>query len=290
MGPFLYLREFGLVLLSTVTLWVATLIAIRQTALVPFISETPLPRPSQINIEKVAVILPAYNERGVIGRAVESAIEFSAHNPNYHFLFVDDGSTDGTVEVLKQSLDEHRTGNVSFAGYETNKGKGHAIRTGFELMEADAYCFMDADMAYSTDYLKIIKEKLEAADIVIGSRSLYARLSGELEIIRALLGRSLNWILRSALGLPFRDTQAGLKGFRREAAKYLFKKSNVSGFSFDAEILFLARKRGFWVEEFDVRANSEHEYKGGWRLPSMSLAMFRELLHIMWRNLKGLYD
>jgi len=289
-GLFLHLRDFGLVLLSTVTLWVATLVAIRQTALVPFISEIPMPRPSQINIEKVAVVLPAFNEREVIGRAVESAIEFSEHNPDYHFLFVDDGSTDGTVEVLKKSLSEHRTGNVSFVGYETNKGKGHAIRTGFEMMEADAYCFMDADMAYSTDYLKVIREKLEAADIAIGSRSMYARMSGELEIIRALLGRSLNWIVRSALGLPFRDTQAGLKGFRREAAKYLFKKSNVSGFSFDAEILFLARKRGYWVEEFEVRARREHEYKGGWHLPSMSLAMFRDLLHIIWRNFKGLYD
>jgi hypothetical protein len=289
-GPFLHFRDFGLVLLSTVTLWLATLTAIRQTALVPFISEIPMPKPSQINIEKVAVVLPAFNEREVIGRAVESAIEFSAHNPNYHFLFVDDGSTDGTFEVLKKSLGEHRTGNVSFTGYETNKGKGHAIRTGFEMMEADAYCFMDADMAYSTDYLKVIREKLEAADIVIGSRSLFARMRGELEIIRALLGTSLNWIVRSALGLPFRDTQAGMKGFRREAAKYLFRKSNVSGFSFDAEILFLARKRGFWVEEFEVRASSEHEYKGGWRLPSMSLAMFRDLLHIIWRNFKGLYD
>src|SRR5208283_3884456 len=129
MGPFLYLRDFGLVLLSTVTLLVATLIAIRQTALVPFVSETPLPRPSQINIEKIAVILPAFNEREVIGQAVDSAIEFSVHNPNFHFLFVDDGSTDGTVEVIKTSLRERQTGNVSFVGYETNEGKGHAIRT-----------------------------------------------------------------------------------------------------------------------------------------------------------------
>ncbi len=290
MGPFLYLRDFGLVLLSTLALWVATLVAIKQTALVPFVSETPLPRPSQCNIEKIAVILPAFNEREVIGQAVDSAIEFSAHNPNFHFLFVNDGSTDGTVEVLKASLQGRETGNVSFVGYETNEGKGHAIRTGFEAIDADAYCFMDADMAYSTDYLKVIKEKLEGADIVIGSRSLYSRLTGELAIIRPLMGRSFNWIVRSALGLPFRDTQAGLKGFRREAAECLFRKSNVSGFSFDAEILFLARKCGLWVEEFEVRASGEHEYKGGWRLPSMSLAMFRDLLHIKWRNFKGQYD
>ncbi len=85
-----------------------------------------MPRPSHINIEKVAVILPAFNERGVFGSAVESAIEFSAQNPNYHFLFADDGSTDGTAEVLKKSLNERRTGNVSFICYETNKGKRNA--------------------------------------------------------------------------------------------------------------------------------------------------------------------
>ena len=221
MGPFLYFRYFGLVLLSTLTLWVATLIEIRQSARMPSLSETPMPRPSQINIEKVAVILPAFNEREVIGRAVESAIEFSAHNPNYNFLFVDDGSTDGTIEVLKTSLNGHRTENVSFAGYKSNKGKGHAIKTGFEMTEADAYCLLDADMAYSTDYLKVMKEKLKTADIVIGSRRLCARPP----LMRTLLGQSFNWIVRSALDLPYRDTQAGLKGFRREAAKCLFKKA-----------------------------------------------------------------
>ena len=288
--PFLYFRDFGLVLFSTVTLWAATLVAIKQTSLVPFISETPLPRPPRINIEKVAVILPAFNEREVIGQAVESAIEFAVRNPNFHFLFVDDGSTDGTNEVLKACLTDRGAVNVSCVGYESNKGKGHAIRTGFEIMEADAYCFMDADMAYSTDYLKIIKEKLEAADIVIGSRSLYARLSGQVETMRAVLGTSFNWMVTSALDLPFRDTQAGLKGFRREAVRYLFGKSNVSGFSFDTEILFLARKCGFWVDEFEVYASGEHEYKKGWRVLAMSFTMLKDLLHIKWRNFKGLYD
>ncbi len=290
-GPFLYLRDFGLVLFSTMSLWAATLVAIRQTAPVPFVSEVPMPRPLRIDIGKIAVILPAFNESAVIGRAVESAIEFSINNPNYHFLFVDNGSTDGTSEVLKESLNERETaGNVAFVGYVSNKGKGHAIRTGFEKMDADAYCFMDADMAYSTDYLKVMKEKLETADMVIGSRSLYARLSGKVETMRAFLGTSFNWMVTSALNLPFRDTQAGLKGFRREAAKHLFKKSNVSGFSFDAEILFLARKSGFWIDEFEVYASREHEYKNGWRVLGMSLTMLRDLLHIKWRNFKGMYD
>jgi glycosyltransferase involved in cell wall biosynthesis len=249
-----------------------------------------MPRPPKIDIGKIAVILPAFNEKEAIGGAVDSAIEFSVHNPNYHFLFVDDGSTDGTADVLKASLERYHGGNVSFVGYGSNRGKGHAIRTGFEVMDADAYCFMDADMAYSTDYLRIIKEKLETADIVIGSRTLCARLSGQIETMRAFLGTSFNWMVTSALDLPFRDTQAGLKGFRREAVKYLLKKSNVSGFSFDAEILFLARRCGYWIDEFEVSASGEHAYKNGWRMISMSLNMLRDLLHIKWRHFKGIYD
>jgi hypothetical protein len=149
---------------------------------------------------------------------------------------------------------------------------------------------MDADMAYSTDYLKVIREKLRTADIAIASRSLGARISKEAETMRAVLGTSFNWLVTSLLNLPFRDTQAGLKGFRREAVKRLFGRSNVSGFSFDAEVLFLARKCGYWVEEFDAYASGGHEYTNGWRVLSMSLTMVRDLLHIKWRNFKGQYD
>jgi hypothetical protein len=289
-GPFLYLRDFGLVALSTVTLWAATLLAIRQTSLVPFVSETPLPRPAEALIAKVAVVLPAFNESTEIGRAVESAVEFASRNPDFHFLFVDDGSTDGTLDAMKKALEEHASQNVACTGYAANRGKGHAIRTGFNMMEADAYCYMDADMAYSTDYLKVIREKLRTADIAIASRSLGARISKEAETMRAVLGTSFNWLVTSLLNLPFRDTQAGLKGFRREAVKRLFGRSNVSGFSFDAEVLFLARKCGYWVEEFDAYASGGHEYTNGWRVLSMSLTMVRDLLHIKWRNFKGQYD
>jgi hypothetical protein len=289
-GPFLYFRDFGLVLLSTLTLWAAGLAAIRQTSLVPFVSETPLPRPPHADIEKVAVVLPAFNEREIIGQAVESAVEFAALNPDFHFLFVDDGSTDDTMEVLKRCVSQHGAHNVNCAGYAFNRGKGHAIRTGFEMMEADAYCYMDADMAYSTDYLKLMRERLQTADIVIGSRSLHARISKEAQTMRAVLGTSFNWMVTSLLNLPFRDTQAGLKGFRSEAARRLLSRSNVRGFSFDAEILFLARKCGYWIEEFEAYASGEHEYKNGWRVLSMSFTMLRDLLHIKWRNFKGQYD
>ena len=160
MGIFVYLRDFGLVLLSTITLWAGKLAALRLTSVWPSITAIPEIRPFPVAINKVAVILPAFNEEMRIRRAVESAIEFSNINPKYHFMFVDDGSHDGTAEVLLKTFSKGpKTGNVSFFRNKKNEGKGHAIRTGFYMMDADAYCFMDADMAYSPDYLNLIEER-----------------------------------------------------------------------------------------------------------------------------------
>ena len=290
-GIFVYLRDFGLVLLSTITLWAASLAALRQTSARPSITAIPEIRPFPVAINKIAVILPAFNEKMSIRQAVESAIEFSNRNPKYHFMFVDDGSHDGTAEVLLKTFSKGpKTGNVSFFRNKKNKGKGHAIRTGFYMMDADAYCFMDADMAYSHDYLNLIEEKLKTSDVVIASRSFLTRLSGEAGAMRIFLSTLFNHLTRLVLDLPFHDTQAGLKGFRRDAVKFIFHKSKVNRFSFDAELLFLARKYGLRVDEFHVSEEKEHSYKTGKKLLIMSLSMFRELILIRWRNLIGRYN
>ena len=158
------------------------------------------------------------------------------------------------------------------------------------MIDADAYCFTDADLAYSLDYLKLIEEKLKTSDVIIASRSLLTRLSRESVTTRLFLSTLFNHLTRLILGLPFRDTQAGLKGFRRDAVKLILPKSKISRFSFDAELLFLARKYGLRVDEFHVSEHKEHSYKKGKKLFIMSLSMFRELILIMWRNLIGRYN
>ncbi|MBF0505518.1 MAG: DUF2029 domain-containing protein [Nitrospirae bacterium] len=286
---FLYLRDFGLVLFSTITLWAASLIMLRQTRVGSF-APAPMRGTDPAEIRSIAVVLPAFNERETIVRSVESIIRFSERNPAYHFIFVDDGSSDGTSEVLRTALQNRKTEKVSFYRQEENKGKGYAIRNGSRMVEADAYCFMDADMAYPPRYLKLIERRLRNADVVIGSRSLSARLMGRTGAVRAFLGTLFNGMVRYFLGLPFQDTQAGLKGLRREAAIKIFGKSHVNGFSFDAELLFLAKKYRFSIDEVEVSDGEDHVYKKGWKLLAMSMFMFREVILIRWRNLTGRYD
>ncbi len=286
---FLYLRDFGLVLFSTLTLWAASLIMLSQTNERSFASAA-VRGTDRAEIRSIAVVLPAFNERETIGRTAEFVIRFSEKNPMYYFIFVDDGSSDGTSEVLRTALENRNTGKVLFHRQEENKGKGYAIRNGCSMVEADAYCFMDADMAYTPRYLKVIERRLRDADVVIGSRSLSARLRGRTGTVRAFLGTLFNGLVRYFLGLPFQDTQAGLKGLRREAAIKIFGKSYVNGFSFDAELLFLAKKYGFSIDEVEVADEEDHVYKKGWELFAMSMFMLREVILIRWRNLTGRYD
>ena len=105
------------------------------------------------------------------------------------------------------------------------------------------------------------------------------------------MGECFNFLARRILALPYRDTQAGCKGFRRDAARSIFEKSSISGFGFDAELLFIARKLGFSIMEISANVSKEHNYKKGkLKLMKDSVIMFCNLLHIRWNDLLGKYD
>jgi len=242
-------------------------------------------------IRTVAVVLPTFNERDLIESSVDSVSAFAVENPYYHFLFVDDGSDDGTAEILDAAIKRHNRKNISFLVYGRNRGKGYAVKTGFEQMAADALCFIDSDLVYSLDHLKLIVEKLRTSDVVIGSRKISPERKSRPSLRRHILGESFNRLARLMLNLPYRDTQAGLKGFRLDAARRIFGKTGITGFGFDVEVLFLAKKLGLSVSEIFARENEKHSYKKGkLNLLRNSVIMFFNLLLIRAKNLLGRYD
>ena len=126
--------------------------------------------------------------------------------------------------------------------------------------------------------------------MVIGSRSPCRTSQGASNLPRRLLGIGYNRLVRVLLGLQYADTQAGLKGFRREAAERLFPLLYSTGFSFDVELLFLARKLGLRIHEIPVQPAQAHSYKTGKvKLLRDSVSMLAELLRIRLRDWRGLY-
>lgn len=193
---------------------------------------------------KIAVILPVYNEANCIEQTFDTILEFSQKNHAYNFIIVNDGSTDNTLQIIENQLKAFPTHHIKLISYSNRKGKGYAVKKGGECCtDADCMCFLDGDLAYSLEHLEPLVEKLEKFDVVIGCRNLDRENFRNLTLLRKISGKIFNLISRSILNLKYKDMQAGLKGFKKIPAQEIFKRQTLSGFSFDAELLFLAKKK-----------------------------------------------
>jgi hypothetical protein len=223
-----------------------------------------------IAAQRIHVVLPLFNEAACAPDVVEQVLQFAAGHPDYSFTFVDDGSSDGTRAALESALahagEDLRSAvrRVRILGYATNAGKGFAVMRGIASLEGsddDLVIFTDGDLAYSLDHLPRLATALQNAEVVIGSRR--APDGGyRAHLARNLMGWAYNKIARLCLGVAYRDTQAGIKGFRLAAAKRIFGALRVMGFAFDVEVLYLARRFGFRIAEVAVTVSPHHRGKG----------------------------
>jgi glycosyltransferase involved in cell wall biosynthesis len=196
----------------------------------------------------LTVILPCYNEAERLPGTLQTLLtHLSAVPGEVEVLVVDDGSSDATVQVAEgvAAVDER----VNVLSYRPNRGKGFAVRTGMLAAGGELLLFTDADGSYSPSDLDRVVAALREAPVAIGSRA--GQANGP--IARRAASRVFNLAIRGALGLPFGDTQSGLKGFRRAAAQLIFSQAQVDGFAFDVEVLWLARQLRLEVAEVHVQ-------------------------------------
>jgi glycosyltransferase involved in cell wall biosynthesis len=197
----------------------------------------------------LTVVLPCYNEAERLPGTLEAYLAHLSRVPGeVEVLVADDGSTDATVAVAEAvaAVDAR----VRVLARWPNRGKGSAVRAGMLAGRGDLIVFTDADGSYGPCDLDRIVRALAEAPVAIGTRTETA--TGP--ITRRAASRVFNLAIRSLLGLPFRDTQSGLKGFRRAAAREIFSRTRLDGFAFDVEALFLARRLGLEITEVTVEA------------------------------------
>lgn len=210
----------------------------------------------------VDLILPIYNEAGQVPEVLPQVRAWLASRPEARAIFVDDGSIDGTAEMLSRMLSGGDGESIRLVRSPVNRGKGAVVREAMLASSADLICFTDGDLAYSLDHVDRLIEALEEADVAIGSRDLVAQDGAEPTWRRRVSGVVFNAAVRSLTGLRYRDTQAGLKGFRAVAAQRIFSRSRIDDFSFDVEILHLARLERLRVKEIPARVSAEHASLG----------------------------
>jgi glycosyltransferase involved in cell wall biosynthesis len=197
----------------------------------------------------LTVVLPCYNEAERLPGTLRAHLrQLPWVAGEVEVLVVDDGSTDATRAVAEAvAATDPR---VRVLGHRPNRGKGFAVRSGMLAGRGDLVVFADADGSYGPGDLQRVVEALAEAPVAIGARTEAA--TGPL--VRQAASRGFNLAIRGVLGLPFQDTQCGLKGFRRAAARAIFSRARLDGFAFDVEVLFLAGRLGLEVAQVGVQA------------------------------------
>jgi dolichyl-phosphate beta-glucosyltransferase len=198
-----------------------------------------------------SVVIPAYNEARRLPPFLDTVVAyFEGRDEPYEVVVVDDGSRDGTAQVIEA----RRYASVSIIRREINSGKGTAVRTGMLAARGAYRLFADADGATPIEELKRLEAPLVAgADVAFGSRALRdPGVSVAARRHRVVAGRVFNWLV-ARLGLEgVSDSQCGFKAFTGRAAERLFQVLSTRGFAFDVELLLLARAAGYRIVEVPV--------------------------------------
>ncbi|MFP5502978.1 MAG: dolichyl-phosphate beta-glucosyltransferase [Candidatus Sericytochromatia bacterium] len=214
-------------------------------------------RPSQrvlLTSEPVhlSLVIPAYNEELRLGRTLDAAIAFLARKPyRSELVLVLDGCTDGTPALARRYAGTHGACEIRVIDNAENQGKGACVRQGM-LAAGGSYCFFtDADLSYPLHQIDpFLHALVTEGGLAIASRDASAiRYQSPLRRLVTFLSRQLMY----RLFVPgVKDTQAGFKGFTQAVAQDLFRVQRVSGFGFDAELLYIAHMRGYRIKPMSV--------------------------------------
>ena len=238
----------------------------------------------------LSVIIPTYNEEANIRRSAEGVVGYLRGRPwEWELLLVDDGSRDGTVAIEQEiARSEPR---VRVLAHSPNRGKGYAVRQGMLAARGAVRLFLDADYSTPIEEYERLMPHLEAGcDVVIGTRRVTKDLiETKPPLHRHVLGEIYVTLAAWLLGSHVTDFNCGFKAFRAGAAERLFRLQRRNDWSFDAEVLALAERLGYRIQEAPVRW-AHVQITSKVRPLRDGVRSFAALLRIWWDLRRGRYN
>ena len=235
----------------------------------------------------LSIIIPAHNEERRLPQTLEQVLVFLKEQTyTSEVLIVENGSSDRTFEIAQEFASKHPDLRVL---RESRSGKGLAVRRG--MLEARGeYRFMcDADLSMSIDQVNTFLPPLSGdVDIAIASREAPGAVRDGEPSYRHIGGRVINFAIRMLILPGLQDTQCGFKCFRAGAAEQVFTRQTLSGWSFDIELLYIARRLGLTIRELPIH----WRFGAGTKLRAVgdALRMLRDIIKIHLNALRGVYD
>jgi glycosyltransferase involved in cell wall biosynthesis len=237
----------------------------------------------------LSIVIPAYNESLRIEDALERVTAcVSEQGWDAEILVVDDGSKDDTAAIVHRWMANHpRLHLIQNPG---NRGKGYSVRNGLLQAAGDIVMFTDADLSAPMEEAERLIAAIDnGADVAIGSRWMdRTRQTIHQPLYRQFFGRCFNWVTRTIMGLPYKDTQCGFKAFKRDAAQVIFRLQTIERWGFDPEILFIARKLKYVVCEVPVTWG--HDERSRMSYLKDGIKMLEDMARIRANSIAGRYD
>lgn len=234
----------------------------------------------------LTVVVPAYNEARRLPRTLDGLAEYlSDWGIDYRVLVVDDGSRDGTADLVEGH------GHRFFAIRQENGGKGSAVRNGMLRATGQVVAFTDADLPYDLDALRAGYEQVteQGVDVVFGARDLKESTNlAPRKLVRSVAHEIFRQCMRVLVSRQVGDTQCGLKVFSRRAATEIFSLGVINGFAFDAEVVYLTHALNYSYSRQPVVL--VNEYASTISLTQHALPMLLDVLKMRWRALIGGYQ
>lgn len=235
----------------------------------------------------LSLIIPAYNEENRLPATLDQVLEF-LHRQSYpaEILVVDNASTDRTPHIIADYAQEW---DIIHSLHESQPGKGAAVRKGM-LSGRGEYRFMcDADLSMPIQELnRFIPPQIDDVDVAIATREAPESVRYNEPYYRHLGGRLMNFFIRLLVLPGLHDTQCGFKCFRAPIAEDLFSHTTLPGWSFDIEVLTIARLRGYKIKEVPIPWYFDEESKV--HAVRDAIRMLLDVLTIRRNKQQGIYD
>ena len=214
---------------------------------------------------KVSIIIPVHNEASTVAEVLDKIAAVSLDGVEKEIIVVDDGSTDGSLEILLRAQ-ANFSNPVKVYSLQVNVGKGAAVRHGFEQASGDIHLIQDADLELDpSEYHRLLEPILQGeADIVYGSRFLGKQ--NNIPWKTALANRTLTWLTNLLFGGTLTDMETAYKVFKVEALEGVKLRRNR--YDFEPEITAKFLKKKLQIFEVPVSYNPRTSYEGkriGWR-------------------------
>lgn len=244
----------------------------------------------------LSIVIPAFNEEKRLPATLLRIDEYLATRDfSYEVLVVDDGSRDATRQVVREFAAARPWMRLvqydDDKNHPVNRGKGYAVRQGVMASQGRDVLFSDADLSTPIEEIEKLLPPIARGecDIAIASRALpESDLAVHQPWYREWMGRTFNKFVQAMIGTTISDTQCGFKAFRGEVARRLFGLAQIDGFGFDTEIIYLANKFEYRVQEIGVVWRHRDESRVNPLLAP--LAMMSELAQVRLNDMRGTYE